>query len=91
MCKNFIFRLCAIALVFSFVSIKEAKGQQSDSTQTFILKEITVSSGVKNKALSPLRLVDIDEKEILVSSTGRTYPELLRDVPGIYATAETGS
>ena len=91
MCKNFIFKLCAIALVFSFVSIKEAKGQQSDTTQTFILKEITVSSGVKNKALSPLRLVDIDEKEILVSSTGRTYPELLRDVPGIYATAETGS
>lgn len=91
MCKNYFLKFCAIALIFSCAPIKEGKCQNSDTTQTFILKEITVSSGVKNKALSPLRLVDIDDSEILVNSAGKTYPEILRDVPGIYATAETGS
>ncbi len=91
MCKNYFFKFCAIALIFSCVPFKEAKCQNQDTTQTFLLKEITVSSGVKNRALSPLRLVDLGEKEILVNSAGKTYPEILRDVPGIYATAETGS
>ena len=58
---------------------------------SILIKEIIVSSGVKRKNTSPLRLVDIDEKTIAVQAAGKTYPELLRDIPGIYATAETGS
>ncbi len=58
---------------------------------SILIKEIIVSSGVKKKNTSPLRLVDIDEKTIAVQAAGKTYPELLRDIPGIYATAETGS
>jgi len=58
---------------------------------SILIKEIIVSSGVKRKNVSPLRLVDIDEKTIAVQAAGKTYPELLKDIPGIYATAETGS
>lgn len=58
---------------------------------SILIKEIIVSSGVKKRNSSPLRLVDIDEKTIAVQAAGRTYPELLKDIPGIYATAETGS
>ena len=58
---------------------------------SYLIKEVIVSSGVKRKNVSPLRLVDIDEKTIAVQAAGKTYPELLQDIPGIYATAETGS
>ena len=58
---------------------------------SILIKEIIVSSGVKKREISPLRLVDIDEKAIAVQAAGKTYPELLKDIPGIYATAETGS
>ena len=58
---------------------------------SILIKEIIVSSGVKQKNVSPLRLVDIDEKTIAIQAAGKTYPELLKDIPGIYATAETGS
>ena len=58
---------------------------------SILIKEIVVSSGVKRREVSPLRLVDIDEQTIAVKAAGKTYPELLQDIPGIYATAETGS
>ena len=58
---------------------------------SILIKEIIVSSGVKQRNVSPLRLVDIDEKTIAIQAAGKTYPELLKDIPGIYATAETGS
>lgn len=58
---------------------------------SILIKEIIVSSGVKRREVSPLRLVDIDENTIAVQAAGKTYPELLKDIPGIYATAETGS
>ena len=58
---------------------------------SILIKEIVVSSGVKRREVSPLRLVDIDEQAIAVKAAGKTYPELLQDIPGIYATAETGS
>ena len=58
---------------------------------SYLIKEVIVSSGVRKKNVSPLRLVDIDEKTIAVKAAGKTYPELLQEIPGIYATAETGS
>lgn len=72
-------------------SAKEEKVLQQLPDSSILIKEIIVSSGVKRKNVSPLRLVDIDEKTIAVQAAGKTYPELLRDIPGIYATAETGS
>ena len=104
MFKNFYTQLCAAALLFCVAtsdiqaaplnsinnkSGKEELRQLPDTS--FLIKEVIVSSGVKRRNVSPLRLVDIDEKTIAVQAAGKTYPELLKDIPGIYATAETGS
>ena len=107
MFKQIYTQLCAAALLFCVATTaahatnpektaytaanptEENLKQLPDSS--ILIKEIIVSSGVKRKNVSPLRLVDIDEKTIAVQAAGKTYPELLKDIPGIYATAETGS
>ncbi len=97
MLKKICTQLSAAALVFCVAatgafatpSIPTSKKENPDTT--FLIKEVIVSSGIKQRNNSPLRLVDIDEKTIAVQAAGKTYPELLRDIPGIYATAETGS
>lgn len=61
-----------------------------DST-ALLLEQITVSAGLKYKRNSPLRLQSVDDSQIRAKAVGRTYPELLKEIPGIYATAETGS
>lgn len=56
------------------------------------LKEIVLSASFVNERSSPLRLKTISHTEIVRKSTGgATYPELLKDIPGIYATSESGS
>ncbi len=65
-------------------------GDEADTT-AILLNEITVSAGIQNKRSSPLRLTSIDEKQIKIKSAGKTFPELLKEVPGVFATAETGS
>ena len=65
-------------------------GDEADTT-AILLDEITVSAGIQNKRSSPLRLTSIDEKQIKIKSAGKTFPELLKEVPGVFATAETGS
>ncbi len=70
---------------------KEGASSNAQDTTGLLLKEITVSAGVKNVRTSPLRLKSIEAAEIEVKSAGKTYPELLHDIPGLYATDETGS
>ena len=72
-------------------AVAEEKPAVQLPDSSILIKEIVVSSGVKRREVSPLRLVDIDEQTIAVKAAGKTYPELLQDIPGIYATAETGS
>ena len=67
-----------------------SKSAPQDST-ALLLEQITISAGVKNVKNSPLRLQSVDDSEIRSKAIGRTYPELLREIPGIYSTAETGS
>jgi hypothetical protein len=50
-----------------------------------------VSARIADTRTSSLRIVNIDRQSILSNSTGRTFPELIRNVPGVYSTAETGS
>lgn len=66
--------------------------QETDpqDTVSVLLKEISVSAGIKDVRTSPLRLQSIDQRQI-ASAAGKTYPELLRGIPGLFATAETGS
>ncbi len=40
---------------------------------------------------SPMRIKSIDKQQIESKAFGKTYPELLKEIPGIYATSETGS
>lgn len=63
---------------------------KSDTT-AILLNEITISAGLKNIAKSPLRIKSVDSKLIDEISAGKTYPELLSNIPGIYASSETGS
>lgn len=64
--------------------------EKQDST-AILLKEITISAGVENVRKSPLRLKSISAEEIQALAPGKTYPELLKNIPGIFATSETGS
>ncbi|MEG0518058.1 MAG: TonB-dependent receptor plug domain-containing protein [Bacteroidales bacterium] len=64
--------------------------EKQDST-AILLKEITISAGVENVRKSPLRLKSISADEIQALAPGKTYPELLKNIPGIFATSETGS
>ena len=58
---------------------------------TLTLQEVTVRAVFSNPRNSPLRLTTIDSETIKARAAVRTYPELLKGIPGVYATAETGS
>ncbi len=60
-------------------------------TDPELLNEVIISEGISQINTSPLRLIDISEKEIAAASPGKTFPELIRNTPGIYSTSETGS
>lgn len=72
-----------------------AKAEQplmfATDTSAILLKEINISSDVVSANKSPLRIKTIDQEEIEFLSTGRTFPEIMKNTPGIYATAESGS
>lgn len=78
----------------AFGNNDEGKPSQSsvevDST-AILLNEIRISAGYRSPRNSPLRLSSIDDETIRSNAHGQTYPELLKEIPGIYATCETGS
>lgn len=86
--------LTIITLALSFNAMaaenNEEKSYPQDTT-SLLLEQITVSAGIKNARTSPLRLQSVDDSQIKSKAVGRTYPELLKEIPGIYSTAETGS
>ena len=62
-----------------------------DSTLNLSLNEIVLSASFVNERRTPLRLKSVGKGEIERKAIGTTYPELVRDIPGIYATSESGS
>ncbi len=62
-----------------------------ENTLYFNLNEIILSASYIKERQSPLRLSSIDDAGIRKKGLGITYPELLRDIPGVYATSESGS
>jgi len=62
-----------------------------DTTAHIVLDEITISARIADRNSSPLRLTDITQDKIRIQAAGKTFPELIHNVPGVYATAETGS
>lgn len=63
----------------------------NDSTLSSNLGEIVLTASFLNEKRSPLRLSTINKEHIERRSVGVTYPELLKEIPGVYATSESGS
>lgn len=61
------------------------------AADTLPLDGVTISARVADISRSSLRLTDIPREKILQRASGSTFPELIRNVPGIYSTSETGS
>ena len=78
--------LMGIAILLSAVSL-----QATDITDTLTLREVVVNASFSSPKNSPLRLTTIDCEALKSRAAVRTYPELLKAIPGLYATAETGS
>lgn len=67
------------------------EGAPAAAADTLSLDGVTVTARVADARRSSLRLTDISREKILQRTTGNTFPELVRNVPGIYSTSETGS
>ena len=78
--------LIAAALVIPAIALAQA-----DSTATVVLDGSSISANIANAAISSLRLTDINREKIRENAPGRTFPEMMRNIPGVYSTAETGS
>ena len=79
-------------LTGDFMSTAEAITPITDNVpDTLTLQEVTVNAVFSSPKNSPLRLSEIDSETLKARASSRTYPELLKGIPGVYATAETGS
>ena len=58
---------------------------------TLTIAEAAVVSNFGNPKKSPLRLTTISNDVLKQRAVAKSYPEMLRDIPGLYATAESGS
>jgi hypothetical protein len=65
--------------------------KKTENIKQINLNEITVSASFLPEKTSPLRIKTINSSEISSKATGQTYPEIMKSIPGIYATAESGS
>ena len=81
----------ANALGFTRTGVDGNTSINIEDTTSVMLKEIKISAGFKSPRSSPLRLSSIDQDFIKDRAHGLTYPELLKEIPGVYSTAETGS
>lgn len=79
-----------ILVSIAFLALSKGLAAQNDSLK-IELNEIIVSTSFVNERSTPLRLQTISQKEIERKAVGKTYPELVKEVPGIYATSESGS
>ncbi|MDE5890035.1 MAG: Plug domain-containing protein [Bacteroidales bacterium] len=68
-----------------------AMADASTLADTLSLQEVTVTAAFSNAKNSPLRLTAIDNAMLKSRAASRTYPELLKGIPGLYATSESGS
>ena len=60
-------------------------------SDTLSLRESTVRAHFVNQNRSALRLATVSETELRERGASRTYPEMLRGLPSLYATSESGS
>ena len=60
-------------------------------SDTLSLRESTVRAHFVNQNRSALRLATVSETELRERGASRTYTEMLRGLPSLYATSESGS
>lgn len=63
----------------------------TEVADTLSLKEITIKANFSSANNTALRLKTISNSEIKERSSARTYPEMLKGIPSLYATSESGS
>lgn len=83
----------APALVIGNPVVGHSTGVPSSEmlTDTLTLQEVTVNASFSDVRNTPLRLTTVDSETLRSRAASRTYPELLKGVPGLYATSESGS
>ncbi len=83
----------APALVTGNSAVGHSTGVPSSEmlTDTLTLQEVTVNASFSDIRNTPLRLTTIDGETLRSRAASRTYPELLKGIPGLYATSESGS
>ena len=98
--KNFLLMGITIhvaALAMCAADAHAAAGNGKDNTtddtpvETLTLRESVVNAHFANQNRTALRLAVIDEKQLRDRGAMRTYPELLKGLPSLYATSESGS
>lgn len=87
------FLLMGITILMSALQVRadDAPTGALSERDTLTLQEVTVRAAFSSPKNSPLRLTVIDDRTLKSRASARTYPELLKFIPGVYATAETGS
>ncbi len=66
-------------------------GFSENVADTLTLRTAVVNANFAHPSRSALRLATVDEEKLRQRGTSRTYPELLKGLPGLYATSESGS
>ena len=83
--------LKSLSLVAAALVASHQEEAQTDTTASIVLDGSSISASIANAAISSLRLTDINQEKLRENSPGRTFPEMIRNVPGVYSTSETGS
>lgn len=78
-------------LSYTSLALEELEPIDFVSSDTLNLRESTVRAHFVNQNRSALRLATISETQLRERGASRTYPEMLRGLPSLYATSESGS
>ena len=91
--KHFLMGI-TILMAASIVAAADARAHENDVpsiSDTLSIQEAVINSTFASVTSSPLRLTTIDGEKLMQRATARTYPEMLRGIPSLYATSESGS
>lgn len=81
----------AVLLPTCMLQAENIPEENKSIKDTLAIQEVTIRASFSDVRTSPLRLTTIDENTLQSRAAARTYPELLRGIPGLYATSESGS
>src|SRR5574344_2129961 len=81
----------ASAMPLRDVPARENEAPNQSVSDTLTLREVTVKANFSPVTRSPMRLSVIDNETIRERAGSRTYPEMLKGIPSLYATSESGS